>query len=159
MKQLPEAMRRCWQLGLLRAASACMYIINKGAAAPQQVGFTIRDFVPNFNNFKGRNSQPCPNDLDMKRSSEHMNTTVEVPGEACTDGACAWCRAVLSRGGSRHIWALHGLWAARHQHGTQVAQLGLKKLFSLPPTSPTSDLQPPCYYQPPLSRMNQVLPV
>ena len=91
---------RCWQLSLLRAAHVCV-LINKGAAAPWSVGFTVRGFVPNFCNIRGRNSQPCPKDLDMKRSSEHMNTAAEVPSAAWMDGVCASCRVGLSRGCSQ----------------------------------------------------------
>lgn len=129
-----EAMRHaagssaCWE------QPVCLYIINKGAAAPWHVGFTVRVFIPNFNNLRGRYSQPCPNDLEMKRSSEHMSTTVGVPGEPCTDGVCAWCRAVLSRGSSRHGQCTAGRCTGSGQQDAKVAAkwsgLDLKTLQS-----------------------------
>lgn len=88
----------CWQLSSLRAASVCVYVMNKGAAAPWHVGFTVRDFVPNFNNLKGRNSQPCPNDLDMKRSSDRTRGHQAIH---------AWV-VVVHREGQRRVEASAG---------------------------------------------------
>lgn len=177
MKLLSEAMRWAADSSAFWEQPMCVYIIHKGTAAPWRVGFTVRDFLLSFNNLKSRNSQPCPNDLVMKRSWVHTNTAEEVPGKPCTGGICVqWMVFVCAQ------WMVLVHSKVQHQAEASAspgsAQSGIawtpgsrttkwhwsgpawtSKLFCFPPTWPTSDLQPPRYYHPPPSQMNQILPV
>lgn len=98
MKLLSEAMRWAADSSAFWEQPMCVYIIHKGTATPWHVGFTVRDFLLSFNNLKSRNSQPCPNDLVMKRSWVHTNTAEEVPGKPCTGGVCVqWMVCVCAQ--------------------------------------------------------------